>query len=47
MITDIKPFISKFDNRTNTKSGWLDDQENIPIRDLPSYKHFNKNTYDK
>ena len=23
-LIDIKPFFSKFDNRTNTKSGWLD-----------------------
>lgn len=23
-LIDIKPFYSKFDNRTNTKSGWLD-----------------------
>jgi len=40
----IKPFFSKFDNSTNTKSGWLDNQENILTRDLHSDKHF-KNYY--
>ena len=30
-MVDIKPFFSKFDNRTNTKSRWLDNQGNIPI----------------
>ena len=39
-LIDIKPFFSKFDNRTNTKSGWLDNQENIPIRELRSDERF-------
>ena len=39
-LIDIKPFFSKFDNRTNTKSGWLDDQENIAIRELRSDERF-------
>jgi len=43
-LIDIKPFFSKFDNSTNTKSGWLDNQENILTRDLHSDKHF-KNYY--
>jgi tRNA-Thr(GGU) m(6)t(6)A37 methyltransferase TsaA len=39
-LIDIKPFFSKFDNRTNTKSGWLDNQENILNRDLRSDARF-------
>lgn len=39
-LIDIKPFFSKFDNRTNTKSGWLDNQGNIPIRELRSDERF-------
>ncbi len=39
-LIDIKPFFSKFDNRTNTKSGWLDIQGNIPIRELRSDERF-------
>jgi len=39
-LIDIKPFYSKFDNRTNTKSGWLDNQENIPTRKLRSDNRF-------
>ena len=39
-LIDIKPFFSKFDNRKNTKSGWLDNQENIPIRELRSDERF-------
>lgn len=30
----IKPFFSKFDNRTNTKSRWVDNQGKFP------FKHF-------
>ncbi len=30
-LVNIKTFFSKFDNRTNTKSRWLDNQGNIPI----------------
>lgn len=39
-LIDIKPFFSKFDNRTNTKSGWLDNQGNIPISELRSDERF-------
>ena len=39
-LIDIKPFFSKFDNRTNTKSGWLDNQMNIPIKNLRSDERF-------
>ncbi len=39
-LIDIKPFFSKFDNRTNTKSGWLDNQGNIPNRELRSDERF-------
>ena len=39
-LIDIKPFFSKFDNRTNTKSGWLDNEGNIPIRELRSDERF-------
>lgn len=39
-LIDIKPFFSKFDNRINTKSGWLDNQENILIRNLRSDTRF-------
>jgi len=39
-LIDIKPFYSKFDNRTNTTSGWLDNQGNIPIRELRSDERF-------
>ena len=39
-LIDIKPFFSKFDNRKNTKSGWLDNQLNIPIKELRSDERF-------
>lgn len=39
-LIDIKPFFSKFDNRLKTKSGWLDNQENILIKDLVSDTRF-------
>lgn len=39
-LIDIKPFFSKFDNRTNTKSGWLDNQKNIYISELRSDERF-------
>jgi len=39
-LIDIKPFFSKFDNRTNTKSGWLDNQEDILNKDLRSDTRF-------
>lgn len=39
-LIDIKPFFSKFDNRTNTKSGWLDNQGNIPTKELRSDERF-------
>lgn len=39
-LIDIKPFYSKFDNRTNTKSGWLDKQGNIPHEKLRSDERF-------
>jgi tRNA (Thr-GGU) A37 N-methylase len=35
-LIDINPFFSKLDNRTYTKSGWLDVLEIIPFRD----RHF-------
>lgn len=40
-LIDIKPFFSKFDNRKNTKSGWLDNQENISVKELRSDERFN------
>ena len=39
-LIDIKPFFSKFDNRANTQSGWLDNQGNIPIKELRSDERF-------
>ncbi|MBK5208015.1 MAG: tRNA (N6-threonylcarbamoyladenosine(37)-N6)-methyltransferase TrmO [Flavobacteriaceae bacterium] len=39
-LIDIKPFFSKFDNRTNTKSGWLDNQGIITIKELRSDERF-------
>lgn len=39
-LIDIKPFYSKFDNRKNTKSGWLDHQKNLLISDLYSDTRF-------
>ncbi|WP_338357974.1 tRNA (N6-threonylcarbamoyladenosine(37)-N6)-methyltransferase TrmO [Yeosuana marina] len=39
-LIDIKPFFSKFDNRTDTKSGWLDNQGDIPITKLRSDERF-------
>lgn len=39
-LIDIKPFYSKFDNRKNTKSGWLDNQKNLLISDLYSDTRF-------
>lgn len=40
-LIDMKPFLSKFDNRTNTISGWLNDQGNIHIRELRSDERIN------
>lgn len=37
---DIKPFFSKFVNRTNTESGCMDDQGNIPIEERRSDERF-------
>jgi tRNA-Thr(GGU) m(6)t(6)A37 methyltransferase TsaA len=39
-LIDIKPFYSKFDNRFDTKSGWLVKSENVPIHQLRSDKRF-------
>jgi len=39
-LIDIKPFFENFDNRTNTKAGWLDNQGNIPIEALRSDERF-------
>ena len=39
-LIDIKPFYSKFDNRTNTKSGWLDNRGDIPTKKLRSDNRF-------
>jgi tRNA-Thr(GGU) m(6)t(6)A37 methyltransferase TsaA len=39
-LIDIKPFYSKFDNRTNTKSGWLDNRGDIPAKKLRSDNRF-------
>lgn len=39
-LIDIKPFFAKFDNRRNTKAGWLDNQDNIPIKRLRSDERF-------
>jgi tRNA (Thr-GGU) A37 N-methylase len=35
-LIDIKPFFAKFDNRTNTKFGWLDDPGNNTSKELRS-----------
>lgn len=39
-LIDIKPFFSKFDNRTNTKSGWLENQKYTPLNNLRSDTRF-------
>jgi tRNA-Thr(GGU) m(6)t(6)A37 methyltransferase TsaA len=39
-LIDIKPFFAKFDNRKNTKAGWLDKQGTIPIQKLRSDERF-------
>jgi tRNA-Thr(GGU) m(6)t(6)A37 methyltransferase TsaA len=39
-LIDIKPFFPKFDNRKKAKSGWLDNQGNIPINKLRSDERF-------
>lgn len=39
-LIDIKPFFSKFDNRTDTKSGWLDNQHDLNIENLRSDERF-------
>jgi len=39
-LIDIKPFFSKFDNRTETKSGWLDNLGEIHIKNLLSDTRF-------
>jgi len=39
-LIDIKPIFFKFDNRTTTKSGWLDNQGDIPIKKLRSDERF-------
>ncbi|WP_298368077.1 tRNA (N6-threonylcarbamoyladenosine(37)-N6)-methyltransferase TrmO [uncultured Lutibacter sp.] len=39
-LIDIKPFFSRFDNRINTKSGWLDKPENLPIENLRADTRF-------
>lgn len=40
-LIDIKPFFSKFDNRINAKSGWLDNQGYIPQNKMISDNRFN------
>lgn len=39
-LIDIKPFFSKFDNRIDTKSGWLEKQQHISIENLRSDERF-------
>jgi len=39
-LIDIKPFFEKFDNRTNTKAGWLEDQLELPVEELRSDERF-------
>ncbi len=39
-LIDIKPFFAKFDNRIITKSGWLENQLNIPTNELRSDERF-------
>jgi tRNA (adenine37-N6)-methyltransferase len=39
-LIDIKPFYSKFDNRLNTQSGWLENQNNITQKNLRSDERF-------
>ncbi|MCG8699221.1 MAG: tRNA (N6-threonylcarbamoyladenosine(37)-N6)-methyltransferase TrmO [Bacteroidales bacterium] len=39
-LIDIKPFYAGFDNRNNTKSGWLDDIEDIENINLRSDNRF-------
>lgn len=39
-LLDIKQFYSRFDNRFNTRSGWLENQENILIENVCSDERF-------
>lgn len=39
-LIDIKPFYEKFDNRFNTKQGWLEDKSIEKIRETRSDKRF-------
>nr|WP_319399060.1 tRNA (N6-threonylcarbamoyladenosine(37)-N6)-methyltransferase TrmO [uncultured Carboxylicivirga sp.] len=39
-LLDIKPFFAKFDNRENTKAGWLDRQTNLKVDKLRSDDRF-------
>ena len=39
-LIDIKPFFSKFDNRFNTVSGWLENQSEVSIDNLRSDERF-------
>lgn len=41
-LLDIKPFFSKFDNRPNAVSGWLDDKWKENNRDLKSDNRFTR-----
>lgn len=39
-LIDIKPFFSKFDNRSNTQSGWLEKNKRMPVHQLRSDERF-------
>ena len=39
-LIDIKPFFEKFDNRFNTKAGWLDNFKDVDIKNIRSDKRF-------
>jgi len=39
-LLDIKPFFAQFDNRENTRAGWLDRQTNLQIDRLRSDDRF-------
>jgi tRNA (Thr-GGU) A37 N-methylase len=46
-LIDIKPFFAKFDIRTNTIFGLLDNQEIFLVKNFILMNVINYNTYDK
>jgi tRNA-Thr(GGU) m(6)t(6)A37 methyltransferase TsaA len=39
-LLDIKPFFTKYDNRTDAKAGWLEGKEDIDITKIKSDNRF-------